>query len=118
MEAEQLRDLVLNSLEELKARDVKDIDVRDKTDVTDIIVIASGTSDTHVKAIADSVIQEAKRAGERPLGVEGETHGEWVLIDLDAVVVHVMLPRVRDYYNLERLWEVDVPAARKAHENH
>ena len=118
MQPDQLRDLVLNSLDDLKAREIKAIDVRGKTDVTDIVVIASGTSDTHVKAIADSVVQDAKQAGERPLGVEGETHGEWVLIDLGDVVVHVMLPRVRDFYNLERLWEVDVPAARKANETH
>ncbi|MFZ5594932.1 MAG: ribosome silencing factor [Pseudomonadota bacterium] len=106
MQAEQLKQLVLTALADMKAVDVKVFDVRGMTSITDFIVIASGTSDRHVKSVADNVIAEAKKAGARPLGVEGEREGEWVLVDLADVVVHVMLPRVRDFYQLEKLWDV------------
>lgn len=101
-----LRTVVSAALEELKAKDVKEIDVRGKTGVTDFMVIASGTSSRHVKSIADEVIKQAKQAGVAPLGIEGEREAEWVLVDLGDVVVHVMLPRVREFYALERLWTV------------
>jgi ribosome-associated protein len=101
-----LRTQVLNALDDLKAKDVKEIDVRGKTSITDILVIASGTSTRHVKSIADEVVKFAKRAGVAPLGVEGEREAEWVLVDLGDIVVHVMLPRVREFYGLERLWTV------------
>ena len=91
---------------ELKAKDVVDIDVRGKTSVTDYLVIASGTSTRHVKSIADEVVKQAKKLDVMPLGVEGEREAEWVLVDLGDVVVHVMLPRVREFYALERLWTV------------
>jgi ribosome-associated protein len=104
MQLEQLKQLVLDTLADLKARDVWVMDVRGKTAVTDYMVIASGTSDRHVKAIAEAVAFRAKEAGEPPLGLEGLNEGEWALIDLNGVVAHVMLPKVRDYYNLERLW--------------
>lgn len=94
------------ALEELKARDVKEIDVRGKTGITDWMVIASGTSTRHVKSIADEVQRFAKRIGIPPIGVEGEREAEWVLVDLGDVVVHVMLPRTRELYALERLWGV------------
>jgi ribosome-associated protein len=100
----QLKQLVLDTLADLKARDVWVMDVRGKTAVTDYMVIASGTSDRHVKAIAEALAFRAKEAGEPPLGMEGLAEGEWALIDLNSVVAHVMLPKVRDYYNLERLW--------------
>jgi len=99
-----LRLQVHEALEQLKAKDIREIDVRGKTGVTDWMVIASGTSTRHVKAIADEVIKQAKIIGNPPLGVEGEREAEWVLVDLGDVVVHVMLPRVRDTYLLERLW--------------
>ena len=83
-----------------------EIDVRGKTSVTDHLVIASGTSTRHVKSIADEVVRHAKRLDCMPLGVEGEREAEWVLVDLGDVVVHVMLPRVREFYALERLWTV------------
>jgi len=103
---EALLKQVHHALVELKARDATEIDVRGKTSVTDYMVVASGTSSRHVKSIADEVIQYAKRCGVMPLGVEGEREAEWVLVDLGDVLVHVMLPRVREFYALERLWTV------------
>ena len=97
---------VLDAVEELKARDVVEIDVRGKSSVTDFMVVASGTSTRHVKSIADEVVRFAKRLDVQPLGVEGEREAEWVLVDLGDVVVHVMLPRIREFYALERLWTV------------
>lgn len=97
---------VHHALEELKARDVREIDVRGRTGITDFMVIASGTSNRHVKSIAEEVVKQAKQAGVAPLGVEGERDAEWVLVDLGDVVVHVMLPRTREFYGLERLWTV------------
>jgi ribosome-associated protein len=113
---EQLRKQVINALEELKAKDVREIDVRGKTSIADMLIIASGTSTRHVKSIADEVVKYAKKAGMMPLGVEGQREAEWVLVDLGDIVVHVMLPRVREFYGLERLWTVgdDVPAAANA----
>ena len=101
---ESLTALVVNALEELKAFDVKVLDVRGLTSVTDVMVIASGKSDRQVKALARNVVEKAKHHNHAPLGVEGERDGEWVLIDLCDVVVHVMLPRTRDFYQLEKLW--------------
>lgn len=103
---EQLLEIVLKALDDLKAVDVKVLDVRDQTSITDIMVIASGTSSRHVRALADSVARKAKDAGFRPLGVEGEQGAEWVLIDLGDVVAHVMLPETREFYALEKLWSV------------
>lgn len=103
---EVLLELVRNALEEMKARDSVEIDVRGKTSIADYLVVTSGTSTRHVKSIADEVVQHAKRAGAMPLGVEGEREAEWVLVDLGDVIVHVMLPRVREFYALERLWTV------------
>jgi len=101
-----LRKHVIEALEELKAKDVREIDVRGKTSIADLLVIASGTSARHVKSIADEVSKFAKKAGVMPLGVEGEVEGEWVLVDLGDVIVHVMLPRIREFFGLERLWTV------------
>ena len=101
-----LRQRVLAALDELKARDVREIDVRGKTSIADLLVIASGTSTRHVKSIADEVVKFVKRAGMLPLGVEGQQEAEWVLVDLGDVIVHVMLPRIREFYGLERLWTV------------
>ncbi len=109
MQVEALRDLVVSILEDMKANDIKQLDVRGKTSITDIMLVASGTSARHVKSIAETVAFQSKEAGEAPIGVEGLNEGEWALIDLNGVVVHVMLPQVRDFYQLERLWEMDVP---------
>lgn len=114
MQIEQLKDLVLTTLADMKARDVTVMDVRDKTAVTDFMVVASGTSDRHVKAIAETVAYRAKEEGEQPLGIEGVNEGEWALIDLNGVVVHVMLPKVRDFYQLERLWSAPARVASRA----
>ena len=94
------------ALEEMKAKDTIEIDVRGKTSIADYLVVASGTSTRHVKSVADEVVQFAKKCGVMPLGVEGEREAEWVLVDLGDVIVHVMLPRVREFYALERLWTV------------
>ncbi|AOX61450.1 ribosome silencing factor RsfS [Stenotrophomonas sp. HMSC10F06] len=102
----QLLECVRGATEELKAKDLVEIDVIGRSSVADYMVIASGTSSRHVKSIADEVVKFAKKLGVMPLGVEGEREAEWVLVDLGDVIVHVMLPRVREFYALERLWTV------------
>lgn len=117
-----LETLVTAALDDMKAVNVKVLDVRGLTDIADIFVIASGNSDRHVKSIADRVIQNAKSAGYSTHGLEGARDSEWVLVDLTDVIVHVMLPRTREFYGLEQLWEgggatnaapAKKPAARK-----
>jgi ribosome-associated protein len=103
--------VVEHALGEMKAANIKVLDVHELTDIADTLVIASGNSDRHVRAIADRVVEEAKKSGFRPMGIEGERDGEWVLVDLQDVIVHIMLPRVREFYRLESLW--DVSAARR-----
>lgn len=100
------RDRVVAALDDLKAIDIRVLDVRGLTAITDTMVIASGTSDRHVKALAERVLESAKSAGVAPLGVEGEREGEWVLVDLGDVVVHVMRPQTREFYQLEKLWDM------------
>ena len=106
MNSEQLSTLVVDALEEVKAQDITVLDVRDMTEVTDYMVVASGTSSRHVKALIENVTERAKAAGRRPIGVEGEDGGEWVLLDLQDALVHVMQPKVREFYNLEKLWSL------------
>ena len=96
--------VVHEALADVKAKDILELDVSSISNVADAIVIASGTSTRHVKALADNVADEARKAGFRPLGVEGERDAEWILIDLGYVVVHVMLPTARKFYDLESLW--------------
>lgn len=103
---ERLLETTIRALEDMKAVDIRVIDVREQTSITDIMVIASGTSTRHIKAIAENVELEAKKIGVQPLGVEGEKGSEWILIDLVDVVVHVMMPAVREFYALEKLWSV------------
>ncbi|MDH3338691.1 MAG: ribosome silencing factor [Gammaproteobacteria bacterium] len=106
MNSEQLCTLVVNALNDIKAQDIIKLDVRDMTTVTDFMIVASGTSSRHVQALVDNVAEKAKEAGHKPIGVEGEEGGEWVLLDLQEAVVHVMLPKVREFYNLEKLWSL------------
>ena len=103
---ETIAQVVGKALDDLKAFETTFLDVRHLTTVTDGMAIASGRSDRHVRAIANAVVEQAKQAGYRPLGVEGANAGEWVLVDLGELVVHVMLPRVREFYNLEKLWDI------------
>jgi ribosome-associated protein len=106
MNSEQLCTLVVDALDDIKAQNVTTLDVRDMTSVTDYMIVASGTSNRHVQALADNVAEKAKEAGHKPVGVEGEEGGEWVLLDLQDALVHVMLPKVREFYNLEKLWSL------------
>jgi ribosome-associated protein len=105
MQNEELVRVAIDALEELKAKDITTIDVRGKTSVTDFMVIASGTSSRHVKSLAENVLEKVKEQGVRPLGNEGLDGGEWALLDLGDVVVHVMQVATRQFYDLERLWQ-------------
>jgi len=106
MNSEKLSDLVIDALDDIKGQDIVKLDVRDMTTVTDYMIVVSGTSNRHVKAMVDNVIEKARDVGHRPVGVEGEEGGEWVLLDLQDALVHVMLPKVREFYNLEKLWSI------------
>jgi ribosome-associated protein len=104
--AKKLLSLARDALADVKAKDVRVLDVRELTTVADYLVVASGTSDRHVKSLADRVVERATAAGVKPLGVEGREGGEWVLVDLHDVVVHIMQPKARDFYKLESLWDL------------
>ncbi|WP_028299800.1 ribosome silencing factor [Oceanospirillum beijerinckii] len=107
MQTEQLKQLVIDSLEELKGNDIVTLNVASSTSVTDFMMIASGTSSRHVASLAENVIVKVKEQGVKPLGIEGQG-SEWVLVDLGDIVVHVMQPNTREHYDLERLWS-DLP---------
>ncbi len=111
MKADELKKLVVDAVEDLKGVNIMVLDVHEKTSVTDWMIIASGTSNRHVKSLADNAVLSAKKNGVAALGVEGEQEGEWVLADFGDVVLHVMLPATRDFYSLEKLWAVDGPGA-------
>ena len=106
MELKELLALVTEALDDVKAKDVITIDVRNKIDITDVMVIASGTSDRHIQALADNVVEKAKQNGATIIGVEKDR--AWVLIDLYEVVVHIMLPETREFYGLEKLWQFEM----------
>jgi ribosome-associated protein len=108
MQIEALKTLAIDALEELKAAEISTLNVAHLTSVTDLMVVATGTSTRHVAALAENLVQRAKAAGLGPLGVEGESGSDWVLVDLGDVVVHVMLAETRRLYDLERLW-ADLP---------
>ena len=112
MRLDQLQEIAVAALEDIKARDIEVIDVRPQTSLYDTMVIASAESNRQVKALANHVRDKLKDAGARILGIEGEEAGEWVLVDAGDIVVHVMQPAVRAYYNLEELWAPQVPARR------
>jgi ribosome-associated protein len=107
-----LTKIAVAALEDMKAVNVKILDVRKLTDFADTLIVATGNSDRHVKSIADRVIERCREAGHRAYGVEGQKEGEWVLVDLQDLVVHVMLPRIREFYGLEKLWDMR-PARRE-----
>lgn len=109
-----LRSVVLDALDDMKALEVKVLDVRGLTDIADYMVIASGTSDRHVRSVAQRVVEKTKEAGFRPHGIEGQQDADWVLIDLHEYIVHVMLPRVREFYGLEKLWDMTAKRAVRA----
>ncbi len=113
MRSRKLAELATEALEDLKARDIRVLDVRRQTSVADYMVIATGTSDRHVKSIADRVVERATAAGCPPLGVEGKSTAEWILVDLQDVIVHVMQARARDFYKLEALWDLEDGTAAK-----
>jgi len=106
MNSQQLSELVMEALEEVKAKDIVKLDVRKLTTITDYMIVASGTSSRHIKALANAVAKKSREANHRPQGIEGEDGSEWVLLDLQDTLVHVMLPRVRKFYNLEKLWSL------------
>lgn len=104
MRATQLRKLLLDALDDAKARDPVVLDVRKIAVFTDYMIIVTGTSNRHVTAVADNVIRKLRDQGRRPSGVEGMEGGDWVLLDFGEIVVHVMRAQTRDFYNLEKLW--------------
>ena len=110
MKSDKLADLIVDALDDVKGQKIVKLDVRDMTTVTDYMIVASGTSNRHVQALVDNVAEKAKAAGRRPIGIEGEEGGEWVLLDLEDALVHVMLPKVREFYNLEKLWSLSAAA--------
>jgi ribosome-associated protein len=101
-----LGDLVVEVLDDLKAQSLLRLDVRHLTSMTDIMIMASGRSARHVRAIARALLERCEAANYAPLGVEGEDGGEWVLVDLGDVIVHIMVPSVREFYALEKLWDI------------
>lgn len=106
MELKELLKLVTDALDDVKAKDVITIDVRGKIDITDFMVVASGTSDRHIQALADNVIEKVKQSGATIMGMEKDR--AWVLIDLYDIVVHIMLPEAREFYGLEKLWQYEM----------
>ena len=111
-----LQQTITNAIEDLKGQDVKIIDVTKLSDVMDTLVIVTGTSNRHVKSVANNVIEDCKKQGIQPIGVEGMDGGEWVLVDYGDTVVHVMLAATRDFYGLEKLWYME-PAGRKKNQS-
>lgn len=116
LDTEAMRQLALTTLDENKAIDINDIDVSSLTSLTDRIIVCSATSTRHAVALADKLVRAMREQNVRPLGVEGEDPGEWVLIDFVNIVVHIMLPSTREFYDLEKLWRT-TERFRKDHEN-
>lgn len=104
MTADELKKIVINTLDDYKANEITEIDVKKLTTVTDYMVICSSTSKRHAQTLSEQLIINAKKNGVQPLGVEGEDDGEWILVDLVDVIVHIMQPKAREFYSLEKLW--------------
>ena len=115
LDSTAIQKLAVDMLEDNKARDIKVIDVTELTDIADAMIICTATSTRHATAMADKLLREMKNAGVRPLGVEGMDKGDWILTDLQDVIVHIMLADMRKFYNLEKLWEMS-EQARRDHE--
>lgn len=113
MELEEMKQAVVAALEDIKARDIVVLDVQKLTSMTDCMILASGDSNRQTRALANNVQEKLKEKGAHVLGVEGEENGEWILVDLGSVIVHIMIPAVREYYNLEQLWGGQTPASHK-----
>lgn len=96
--------MAVEALENLKAQDIVTIDVTALSDVMDNLIVATGTSNRHVKSLAANVVDELKKQGLQPIGIEGMDSSDWVLVDYGTAVVHVMLPQTRQFYDLEKLW--------------
>lgn len=111
MTSEELKKIVIDALDDLKGREIVALDVRTLTNMADHMVFCSGTSNRHVKSLADNAATEAKKRGVKLLGIEGEQDGEWVLVDFGDVIVHVMLPETRAFYDLERMWSLPAASA-------
>lgn len=101
-----LKEIVISALEDIKAIDITLIDVRELTGIMDTMIVASGNSNRQVKALANAVVMDAKAAGYSLLGIEGENSAEWILVDFGEIIIHIMLPATREFYDLERLWSV------------
>ena len=114
MELQKLQEIVVSALEDIKGRDIEVINTSKLTALFDRIVIASGDSNRQVKSLARNVQDKVREAGAEVLSLEGDEQGEWVLVDLGDIVVHVMQPSIRAYYNLEELWQTTPAARRKA----
>jgi ribosome-associated protein len=110
MQAKKMQQLIYRIMSDAKGQDISVLDVRRLTDITDYMIIASGTSTRHVSGIARQLVDKMRELSHRPLGVEGGDTGEWVLIDFGDVVAHVMHPQTRDFYSLEKLWSEDMGA--------
>jgi len=113
LNALELQKLTVESLEDLKGKDIIVLDVAERTTVTDWMIVVTGTSQRHVKSLANEVVEKSKQAGVRPLGMEGETDGNWILVDLGDVLAHVMTEDSREFYALEKLWGIADPSEKK-----
>ncbi|MDE1513422.1 MULTISPECIES: ribosome silencing factor [Vibrio] len=104
MQAEALKDFLADKADDIKAVDITTLDVQGKSSVTDFMIVCTGTSKTHVTSIAEHVANQAKLAGLTPLGINGENEGQWVVLDMGSVMLHVMQASQRELYQLEKLW--------------
>ena len=112
MELKKLQKIVIKAIEDLKASEITLLDVQDLTSITDLMIICNGTSNRHVKSIANNIVEQVKAHGVQPLGAEGINDSDWALIDLGDIIVHVMRPETRDFYNLETLWTAAIEEAK------
>lgn len=104
MEVEQLKTFVIDKVEDMKGRDIEILDIRDKSSFADYMIVCSGNSNRHVKSVAQNVAMECRAQGLEPLGMEGNDVGEWSLVDLGNIILHVMTDKTREHYQLEQLW--------------